>query len=216
MSDDTLEARARAYVAALPGGDRLGEAFRVLVGEGLVAHLVAFGKRLTPLGYEQLSRDGVPTFVSRALGLVEVALASEIGSEAVRHQTGGTAPELVQGILDGIFALRREVDSAREAGRAEAAEEIRRSIAARREARVQACAPDREYSEREVIGLEIDALEEVLSLLSAAPAAREERCGCGATATHGEGGSYYCSSCGAERGPRFVGGPPAAREDEQA
>lgn len=47
--------------------------------------------------------------VTRALALVEMALESEAGAQAVRKQTGGNAPESVQGILDGVCVLRDRV-----------------------------------------------------------------------------------------------------------
>lgn len=47
-------------------------------------------------------------YVHRALALVSMAVRSAEGAAAVRKQTGGNAPELVQGILDDVEALRRE------------------------------------------------------------------------------------------------------------
>lgn len=45
---------------------------------------------------------------ARNLALVEMALRDQAGAEAVRKQTGGSAPEQVQGILDGIEELRAQ------------------------------------------------------------------------------------------------------------
>lgn len=55
---------------------------------------------------EALEREAA---LHRALALVERALESEAQAEAVREQTGGTAPELVQGMLDQVFRLRAEL-----------------------------------------------------------------------------------------------------------
>lgn len=55
---------------------------------------------------EELERDTLPTlFVSKALVLVETSLQGSIPAQTVREQTGGNAPELVQGILDSIGVL---------------------------------------------------------------------------------------------------------------
>lgn len=56
-----------------------------------------------------------PMYVHRALALVEIAIRSEEGAAAVRRMTGGNAPELVQGILDGIEGLRAAARAAKEA-----------------------------------------------------------------------------------------------------
>ena len=49
--------------------------------------------------------EEVPLWIARALALVEQSLRSVEGRDAVRKQTGGNAPELVQGILDRIGEL---------------------------------------------------------------------------------------------------------------
>lgn len=49
--------------------------------------------------------------VHRALALVEQCLRGEEGAAAVRKQTGGNAPELVQGIIDSIHALYLDHDA---------------------------------------------------------------------------------------------------------
>ena len=58
---------------------------------------------------EDWSRSEAPgdtgAHVHRALALVERALRSKADCDAVNLQTGGSAPELVQGILDGITNL---------------------------------------------------------------------------------------------------------------
>lgn len=51
----------------------------------------------------------LPTYVYRALALVDMALESRKGLVAVGRQTGGTAPELVQGLLDKIAQLWAKV-----------------------------------------------------------------------------------------------------------
>ena len=55
--------------------------------------------------------DGVPLWIARALSLVDSSLRSVEGRDAVRRQTGGNAPELVQGLLDQIGALWDRVPS---------------------------------------------------------------------------------------------------------
>lgn len=49
--------------------------------------------------------SGFERHVYRALALVDRSLESEEGMRAVQRQTGGTAPEIVQGLLDKIVAL---------------------------------------------------------------------------------------------------------------
>lgn len=57
--------------------------------------------------------DDVPVHVYRALALVDVALESRERMIAVGRQTGGNAPELVQGLLDKIAQLWGEVTALR-------------------------------------------------------------------------------------------------------
>lgn len=52
-----------------------------------------------------LATEEESVHVHRSLALVERSLKSREGYEAVCLQTGGSAPELVQGILDGIGGL---------------------------------------------------------------------------------------------------------------
>lgn len=58
-----------------------------------------------------MSERDIPPRVYRALGLVERSLESREAMRAVQQQTGGTAPEMVQSILDGIANLYAKIPS---------------------------------------------------------------------------------------------------------
>ena len=57
---------------------------------------------------EQLKGEALAR--TKALALVELSLESPEGTRSVQIETGGTAPESVQCILDGIVGLRAEVE----------------------------------------------------------------------------------------------------------
>lgn len=64
----------------------------------LATELLTLRARVAELEAEKL-RD------ARALALVDIALRGPDGVKQVRKMTGGNAPELVQGLLDGVTVL---------------------------------------------------------------------------------------------------------------
>lgn len=66
--------------------------------ENLEAETAALRARVAELEAEALA-------TTKALALVDMTVQSIEGRDAVRRQTGGNAPELVQGLLDNIGAM---------------------------------------------------------------------------------------------------------------